>query len=171
MLAKVRALWWLDLGHGADFKYDSDLALSSGEADFHGMVHGARGLFGLGALARDMCHQLDLRLWIDNSADIWQHRGCGTRNEMETSGDVEVVLVTQVLGVFQGKWCKALWWPSSMVWNTQSFKNLSPTKRVKFCAIIAKSGAAEGSWYHCKIMESEAEQWGIRSPTVKKNEE
>ena len=55
------------------------VALSSGEAEFYGAVHGASAGLGMEALYTDVGYKLPLRLWTDSSAAVgicrWQGLG------------------------------------------------------------------------------------------------
>ena len=58
----------------------SSITLSSGEAEFHGVVKGAGVALGFQALLRDFALDVPVRLWTDSSAAIgicWRS-GIGT---------------------------------------------------------------------------------------------
>ena len=62
------------------------VALSSGEAEYNGVVRGAGQGLGFQALLRDMGHEVPLRVWTDSSAaiGICSRQGLGKLRHLDT---------------------------------------------------------------------------------------
>ena len=64
----------------------ASVTLSSGEAEFHGVVKGAGTGLGLQALLRDFGFEIPMRLWVDSSAaiGICSRQGLGKLRHLDT---------------------------------------------------------------------------------------
>ena len=64
----------------------SSVSLSSGEAEFNGVVRGAGVGLGYRSLLRDLGHEVPLRLWTDSSAalGICSRQGLGRLRHLDT---------------------------------------------------------------------------------------
>ena len=64
----------------------SSVSLSSGEAEFNGVVRGAGVGLGYRSLLRDLGHEVPLRLWTDSSAalGICSRQGLGKLRHLDT---------------------------------------------------------------------------------------
>ena len=62
------------------------ISLSSGEAEFYGLVRAASRAIGMKELSAGFGHEVNIRLWADSSAAIGiaQRRGCGRVRHQET---------------------------------------------------------------------------------------
>ena len=64
----------------------ASISLSSGEAEFNGVVRGAGAGLGYRSLMEDLGHQLSVRLWTDSTAamGICSRQGLGKLRHLDT---------------------------------------------------------------------------------------